>query len=225
MMHLVVWVTSKCNLHCPKCSQQYHMGDRTYELPLDEFKAVIDSLVARKISVNTIELTGGEPCMWTPIVDGLSYAGKLNCKRMLVTNGWHPEVIRETIEYLDRVVVSKTQCTELQYLEIASIARSKIDHVDHPHVSVPKMQHKNVLPAACCVTTSRWGEKVSNVMYFNHRLYYCCNAIDGSIRLGLNSDDVSVPFDEDIVGFMDSKDYMAPICSACPCNARLYGFL
>ena len=62
MIHMTIWVTSRCNLRCPKCNQQNLLGD--YDMPKEEFLDFVLSSRSRKIHYDTIELTGGEPTLW-----------------------------------------------------------------------------------------------------------------------------------------------------------------
>ena len=74
-------VTQRCNFNCPYCRKL-----KGQELTRKKAKEILDMWIADGL-VN-IRFSGGEPTLWEPLVDAVSYAKVKNIKRIAVsTNG------------------------------------------------------------------------------------------------------------------------------------------
>lgn len=81
----IVEVTDHCNLECPVCivNNQYS----THMKP-EEFRKIVDSLVAREGQLESIALSGGEPSSHPKILELIDIADRPEIARVvLITNG------------------------------------------------------------------------------------------------------------------------------------------
>lgn len=80
-----VLVTYRCNANCTMCNLPKR-GNKNAELSTDEFKKVINSF--KKLGVNSIGFTGGEPFLREDIFELIHYAKKQGLATQLSTNGF-----------------------------------------------------------------------------------------------------------------------------------------
>ena len=56
----IVEITSRCNLNCPVCLVD---AGKAWDMPLDEFRVLLDRLIRAEKQVDVLNLSGGEPLM------------------------------------------------------------------------------------------------------------------------------------------------------------------
>jgi glycosyltransferase involved in cell wall biosynthesis len=224
-MGMVLWVTSRCNLRCPKCSQSTVMAAHPdYEMGSEELDYFIRSCQQRGIHFAFVELTGGEPTTW-PLFE--SAVDRLVDSRIadqvtLITNGSHPELsIKVANRHSLRYVVSRNQATSQQ------ISRHKKHGVGvswntAPHVDCPTSVYPSFLPAQCSQRQARDGRVVRELCYVQGRVWYCCTAEANAIRLGIDDATLSCGFDEDFNSFFKHRGFDKSICGACLCNGKIW---
>lgn len=87
-MAVAVETTQQCNLHCRTCFQK---NKNPLNMPFDQIKRIIDYAVQLKeyLSLNNImiTLTGGEPLLYTHLIEAAEYTHEQGLVSSLVTNG------------------------------------------------------------------------------------------------------------------------------------------
>ena len=81
----IIEVTDHCNLECPICivNNQY-----STHMSLDDFRSIIDGMVRREGTCESVALSGGEPTSHPQILDLIRIAGRPEIGRVVViTNG------------------------------------------------------------------------------------------------------------------------------------------
>ena len=219
---LVIWVTSECNLHCPYCSQRHtrtkHKG---YEMPMSEVAYIVVSCIVRDIRFDCIEITGGEPSLWSNLKEGVKEFARISDFVTLVTNGNDPDRILDLKLYT--FGVSTTQATDEQLQQYKSADR-QIFYNSYPHKRLPEEPVTDSLPAKCCVALTPTMEPQNNIMYVRGWVYYCCNAFALSRKAG-HEDGTRIPFENDFMAYFNNKVFDKQICSYCICNQIIYNKL
>ncbi len=81
----IVEITNHCNLECPICIVQ---NRNNYHMSREEFVRVVDGLVEKEGTLDTINLSGGEPTVHPEFLDFLDLAKRPGIARVSVsTNG------------------------------------------------------------------------------------------------------------------------------------------
>jgi organic radical activating enzyme len=222
MTHLVIWVTSDCNLNCRLCNQKYTMYKSAgYQMSIREVDRIVVSCLKRGLHFEEIELTGGEPSLWRNIKYGVRLFSKICDTVTLVTNGNDPELIISL--NLKKWIVSAGQITDEQ-LQIYESVKDKITF-NGIHKKTPNKAISDSLPADCSIRFSRPEEMPqNNLLYFCGYICYCCNAFALSEKTGL-SDSIACRFEEDFMAKFKDKDYTEEICSYCLCNGKVWNQL
>lgn len=95
-------VTSKCNFKCKHC----YLGiGELQELKIDELYKIVDG--AKKLGVQIICITGGEPLLRKDIKDILKYISDANIKCELFTNGFLLD--EEFCDFLEQIKLNRIQ--------------------------------------------------------------------------------------------------------------------
>lgn len=79
-----LYVTEKCNLHCPFCSIEAN-NRQPSAMSLDKIYEIITE--AKKLGLEELHLTGGEPSLRTDLEEIIRYAAHLGLNIRLITNG------------------------------------------------------------------------------------------------------------------------------------------
>lgn len=219
---LLIWVTSKCNLRCPNCSQAYTMKiNKQYEMPIYEVDVIVKSCLERKIHFDIIELTGGEASLWTFLEYGFAEFSKVSDMVTMVTNGNNPERVKSL--GMKTWIVSASQATKEQLKQYEGL--SNVHYNSHQHKKLPDKPFDNVLPASCCVSRTPDGLHPQNALeYIRGKVYYCCDAFAHSEKTGL-TDDIVCSFEEDFIKKFSDKKYDKEICRWCLCNGKIWSQL
>lgn len=86
---------SGCNFSCPYChNPELARGDYPQRIPLNE---LLEFLSRRRILLDGVVITGGEPTIWRHLADLCMAVRDLNLSVKLDTNGSRPEVLRKMI--------------------------------------------------------------------------------------------------------------------------------
>jgi pyruvate formate lyase activating enzyme len=121
-----VLFTPGCNLRCPYCHNYQIAVDP--QPPFLQEGAALQILENRKKYVDSIVITGGEPCIHRELPGFLTKLKERNFKVKLDTNGCFPEVLIECLKYVDYVAMDvKTTAEKYKLLgesNIANILRS-----------------------------------------------------------------------------------------------------
>ena len=92
-------ITQRCNLHCKHCTWTNKI---TKDLPISEWKGIIDELCEKGVAGIVIE--GGEPTLYEGIEEIVEYVKSKNLYAILITNGTqnisglHPDVFWVSID-------------------------------------------------------------------------------------------------------------------------------
>jgi hypothetical protein len=222
MTHLVIWVTSDCNLNCPLCNQKYTRDmNKGYQMSIHEIDKIVVSCLKRGLHFDEIELTGGEPSLWRNIKYGVRLFSKICDTVTLVTNGNDPELIISL--NLKKWIVSANQATDEQ-IEMYQPVIEKITF-NGIHKQGPKEAITDTLPADCAISYSRpEGMPQNNIMYYHGNVWYCCNAVALSEKVNYISG-ISCRFTDDFMTKFKAKDFNEKICSYCLCNGKVWNQL
>lgn len=101
----MIYLTSGCNMRCPHCF--IYAGEaKANELSLEEVKTLLDNLKSAR--VNEITFSGGEIATRKDLLNIVEYAGCLNFKIQLMTNGslWDEELIKKVSKNISSVQIS-----------------------------------------------------------------------------------------------------------------------
>ena len=81
----IIEITNHCNLECPICIVQ---NRDNYHMSFEEFTATIDGLIAKEGTLDTINLSGGEPTVHPQFLQLLDLAKRPEIARVTIsTNG------------------------------------------------------------------------------------------------------------------------------------------
>jgi uncharacterized radical SAM superfamily Fe-S cluster-containing enzyme len=81
----IIEITNHCNLECPICIVQ---NKNNYSMTRDEFTATIDGLIEKEGTLDTVNLSGGEPTIHPQFLDFLDLAKRPEISRVSIsTNG------------------------------------------------------------------------------------------------------------------------------------------
>ena len=81
----IIEITNYCNLECPICIVQ---NRHNYNMTVPEFRSVIDGLIAKEGTLDTINLSGGEPTVHPQFLELLDLAKRPEIARVSIsTNG------------------------------------------------------------------------------------------------------------------------------------------
>ena len=223
-IHLVIWVTSRCNLDCPLCNQKtIRRLHPDYEMTLDELQYILSSSQARGIRYSTIELTGGEPTLWSHFSEGIRLICESGMARHVtfITNGRDPEGTTEIANrYGLHYVVSAHQCSKAN-AEVHRRQGVGVIWNKAPHYPPPEKPILRVLPAECSQRQDGHGRVVRQLYYVQGRVWYCCMAYSASRLVG-DLPLYSCPFDDDFGAYFYTRRYDLPICRVCLCNKNVW---
>jgi GT2 family glycosyltransferase/organic radical activating enzyme len=222
---MVLWVTSRCNLHCPKCSQHPVMAaHQNYEMDLEELEHFIRSCQQRNLRFTFVELTGGEPTGW-PLFE-LAVKRLVNSRITervtFITNGSNPELAVKVANHHNlHYVVSKTQATprQITYHEKHGVG---VLWNTEPHKSCPSTVQQENLPANCSQRQARDGQVVRELAYIQGKVWYCCTAKANMFRVGTEDSTLFCDFNEDFDSFFKHRNFDKPVCGVCLCNAKVW---
>jgi glycosyltransferase involved in cell wall biosynthesis len=222
-IHLVVWVTSKCNLECSRCNQRAARSDcPEYDMSQQELTAFIESCKRRKIQFTTVELTGGEPTRWSLFESGLKQLTDSGIAEdvTFITNGREAKKVARIARKCGiRYTVSAQQAAEEQQ-ELHRRYGVGVMWIDNPHRPVPASPVRNSLPASCSQTHDRAGRSVTQLLYYRGHVLYCCMALANSQIL--QKAPPSCEFEADFIRYFEARQFDQPICSVCLCNSKVW---
>ena len=107
--------TPGCNLRCPYCHNWNIATDP--QPPFLQETAVLEILEKRKKYVDAIVITGGEPCIHKELPKFLVKLKERGFYVKLDTNGFYPETLQESLNYVDYVALDiKTSLEKYKHL-------------------------------------------------------------------------------------------------------------
>jgi len=223
---ITLWVTSKCNLACPLCNQNYTMTqNKDYEMSLDELKFFIKSSQDRGLHYYMVDLSGGEVTLWPHLEEGIKllYDSKVCDKITLTTNGNNPEKIIRMSSMLDYWILSKTQATVEQIKKYEAFPLTyKIYWNDVPHKNPLNFPIEGTLPAVCCCITDAHWIDYNGLLYLRGKIYYCILAFALKEKIGLIEDELVCDFTDDFLSKFKDKKYDKKMCTYCLCNRKIW---
>lgn len=215
----MIWVTSRCNLHCKLCSQGHTMRSYPeFDMQKKEVDYIVENIKRRHIKIWTIELTGGEASLWDHLEYGVTRFREICDDLTLVTNGNNPE--RVIALGMRRWIVSSSQANPVQMATYKRI-NGQIVYNSHRHKRLPESPVPGTLPAVCCVQTDPYRVRQNNILYLDNKIWYCCNAFALTERVPL-SDSIYCGFEEDFISKFKDKRFDETICAMCLCNHRVW---
>lgn len=221
-IHLVLWVTSKCNLDCPLCNQRFaRHAWPNYDMPLEELDTIVRSCRERGIRFSTIELSGGEPTLWPLFEEGIARLqdSGITDAVTFITNGREAE---HTAKIANRFglyyVVSKSQATPEQ-IDIHRKTGVGVVWNEAGHRAMPTQIVPDTLPAACTQRQDMHGRVIRQMLYLHGTIWRCCMAHTNSHLLATD-DELSCAFTEDFP--TKFQETAGDICQVCLCNAKVW---
>lgn len=135
----VCWnITNRCNEHCEYCFRELLQEPRS----LEDNKKIVDNLV--RLGVTSITFAGGEPLMYTDLLDLIKYAHGYNLRINLITNGSLIKISSEyslkLLQYLDKITFSLDSTNNA----INENLGRGINHFEHLKAIIPHIHR--VLP-------------------------------------------------------------------------------
>jgi organic radical activating enzyme len=223
-IHMVLWVTSKCNLACRYCNQKTVMSlDPEYDMCVDELHHFLTSCKDRGIRFSTLELTGGEPSLWSNFYTGLEaiHDAGIADKVTFITNGNDAErVALAATFYHMRYTVSYNQATPKQreiHTDLGvGVQWNKTKHVD-PLTFKASSQS---LPTDCNQRTDMDGQVVRQLVYYKGGIYYCCMSL--SLKHRTLSNVQPYAFDLDFDKRYKERRPSLSMCQICMCNRKAW---
>ena len=85
---------SGCNFRCPYCHNRDLVLDR---LPKIDEKVIIDDLKSRKKYIDGVVITGGEPTLYSDLIDLIRKIKEIPLLVKLDTNGSNPDLLEELL--------------------------------------------------------------------------------------------------------------------------------
>lgn len=223
-IHMILWVTTNCNLHCPNCNQQDTINAFPgYSMEKNEFKCFIYYCQKRDIHFSTIELTGGEPTLWPLFewaLERLRLSG-ITDDITFITNG---NDAARTAKIANRLGIKYTVSVKQAGAKSVDIhVRQGVGAmwIDNEHKPLPTKSVPNSLPASCSQIHDRSGRAVCQLCYIKGNVYYCCLAHANSIRVGTDPRYVC-SFEDDFITYFANRQFNVPICSVCICNEKVW---
>jgi len=105
-----VLFTPGCNLRCPFC-HNWRIAVNP-QPPFLQEAAALEILDKRKKYVDAVVITGGEPCMHKELPKFLAKLKERGFSVKLDTNGFFPEVLEESLGFVDFVAMDVKTCRE-----------------------------------------------------------------------------------------------------------------
>jgi pyruvate formate lyase activating enzyme len=105
-----VLFTPGCNLRCPYCHNWKIATDP--QPPFLQEATALEILESRKKYVDSVVVTGGEPCMHKELPKFLAKLKERGFFVKLDTNGFFPETLEECLPYVDYVAMDVKTCPE-----------------------------------------------------------------------------------------------------------------
>lgn len=110
-----VLFTTGCNLHCPYCQNWRIVVDPSP--PFLNVEKVVQILEERKMYVDAVVITGGEPTIYEDLPEFLKKLKEAGFNLKLDTNGFSPSILKECLPYVDYVALDvKTSLSKYELL-------------------------------------------------------------------------------------------------------------
>ncbi|MGD8545748.1 MAG: anaerobic ribonucleoside-triphosphate reductase activating protein [Candidatus Bathyarchaeota archaeon] len=104
-----------CNLRCPYCQNWRIVVDPSP--PFLSAEKVVQILEDRKMYLNAVVITGGEPTIYADLPEFLKKLKEAGFDLKLDTNGFSPRVLKECLPYVDYVALDvKTSLSKYELL-------------------------------------------------------------------------------------------------------------
>lgn len=189
--------TSGCNLRCPFC----HNGELVhgYAGPFLEEDEALSILFERKIYVDSVVITGGEPTLQPDLPEFLGKLKENGFRVKLDTNGLKPDALKSCLSFLDYIAMDvKTSPSKYVLLgaeditpvqeSIGIIMSSGVDY-EFRCTAVPGLVEKDIIHEI--------GELVNGARLFVFQQYRPEKTLDSAYG------DVQPHSDEKLQGFAD----------------------
>jgi len=112
-----VLFTPGCNLRCPYCHNWKIATDP--QPPFLQETAALEILESRKKFIDSVVITGGEPCMHKELPRFLVKLKEKGFFVKLDTNGFYPEVLKECLNHVDYIALDiKTSLEKYKQLGV-----------------------------------------------------------------------------------------------------------
>lgn len=95
-------LTNKCSARCHYCHNEGQAIGKEF-LPLNRIKEFFDSLDSKRIVINEIILSGGEPTLHPKVADIAEFCKERKYFVSIDTHGGHPHLLEKAMPYLDEI--------------------------------------------------------------------------------------------------------------------------
>lgn len=163
-MGLSMKVTAKCHKLCgEKCGVMAWMNNNPdYEMPMRDVITLVEHSMNANYRFEFIIFTGGEPFLWSNIVDAarLIRASKIAKVLTVYTNGMEVRKIRQLRDYFTHIKITKYPYNQDKIRELSDLPNLMVKTLhhfsQHPDCAVP-----DSLPADCaCKAYSMFRDSV-----------------------------------------------------------------
>lgn len=197
---VIIHVTFKCNMHCPKCTQRHFRND--YMLTRSQYTNILKR-TKQQTHIESITLTGGEPTLWKDLRWSIQEAKLFGVKKVFViTNG----IGRKALDYgcADKVFVSNYGAinrVDILRLKRGLGRRFRISNTCQ--LEWPLQGDKNNLPAIC---------NCAHLFFAGDKVWPCQAAVYTQSGFSIYEDFVSL--------FTKQNPYLQPLCTNCISNLK-----
>ncbi len=109
-----------CNMCCHYCQNHYILNASQNQLP---FNHVLSELKRRRVWIDAVVVSGGEPTLYSGLVELLKSLKQLGFWVKLDTNGTRPNIVREVVELgLVDYVALDVKATKAKYPTITGLS-------------------------------------------------------------------------------------------------------
>jgi len=232
----IIEITNHCNLDCPICIVQ---NRHNYNMTRAEFTAVVDGLIEKEGTLDTINISGGEPTMHPEFMDFLDIAKRPEISRVSIsTNGLKLAASLDFCKELaDRGVYVSLQLDALSAPELR-VLRGSGDHRAARMRALENLEQANVRTTivstvARGVNDDQIGECVK-LLYENDFIYSlmfqpAAYTGYGGSHFGphdpmniITIPDIVRAFEPQTAGALTYSDFMPLPCSHPSCFALTY---
>lgn len=160
---LQIFITDKCNLHCPECFYGKWLG--TSEMPLGEYEKLV---LRHKDAIQKVILLGGEPTLHRKLPQMIEFNAGLGLETTVYTNGVNLKILEELMTNDD-----------LRKMTSIRIGVHGLNVSEKPLVKVPKTD----LPVSIVYMLAAYNRKeLIDAAAFAEREFNCRAFYISSIR-------------------------------------------
>jgi molybdenum cofactor biosynthesis enzyme MoaA len=121
MKELRFVINKKCNFDCYFCHQEFFTTQADFDLSLDDYLFIYNSLRQAKQVNQLVTLTGGEPTLKRDLITLLAKLHKQGALLTLVSNGSNKEKIIKSLPYIDELHISLHGYNKTDFFRVTGV--------------------------------------------------------------------------------------------------------